>query len=133
MSKKTALLCIIDDDEAYRFTFIRAIKKSKLPRDIIIFSDGEEAINFFVENADHCERLPDVIFLDINMPVTDGWGFLEEYKKLESKIAKTITIYMVSSSLDSADVGKAKAISVISDYLVKPIAPEILMNIIGDL
>ena len=132
MSEKRAKICVIDDDKAYKYIFTRGIKKTDLPVDTLAFSDGEEAISFFVGNINNSEGLPDIVFLDINMPIMNGWEFLEEYAKLKSNINKDITIYMVSSSLDPADINKAKEISDISDYLVKPILPEALLKIITD-
>ena len=55
------------------------------------------------------------------MPVMDGWLFLEEYVKLKPEIGKKITIYMISSSVDPVDIERAKKISDISDYIIKPI------------
>ena len=129
MSKNPPRLCIIDDDAAYKFIFTREIKKIDLPIDTLTFSDGEEGINFLVDNINNSENLPSVIFLDINMPIMNGWEFLEEYGKL--KISKEITIYMVSSSIDPVDIKKAKEINDISDYLVKPILYETLLKIIN--
>jgi CheY-like chemotaxis protein len=130
---KPFIICIVDDDEVYQFTVTRAIQTQKLAKKILIFSDGEEAIQFLIQNVSKNEDLPDVIFLDINMPIMDGWQFLEEYVRLKPRIGKRITIYMVSSSVDSADLDKAKKISEISDYIVKPIKPDALRDIIAAL
>jgi CheY-like chemotaxis protein len=130
---KPFIICIVDDDEVYQFTVTRAIQTQKLAKKILIFSDGEEAIQFLIHNVSNNEDLPDVIFLDINMPIMDGWQFLEEYVRLKPRIGKKITIYMVSSSVDSADLDKAKKISEISDYIVKPIKPDALRDIIAAL
>jgi CheY-like chemotaxis protein len=127
---KPFIICIIDDDDVYQYTVTRAIEHNKLAKKILVFSDGEEAIQFLVDNISKNENLPDVIFLDINMPIMDGWQFLEEYVNLKPRIGKKITIYLVSSSVDSADLDKAKKISEISDYIIKPIKQEMLKEII---
>jgi len=130
---KSFILCFIDDDEIYQYTITRSINKHKLAKKVLIFSDGEEAMNFLANNAANNEELPDVIFLDINMPIMDGWHFLEEYTKLKPGINKSITIYMITSSVDPVDYAHAKRISEISDYIVKPVKPEMLKELIENL
>lgn len=125
--------CIVDDDSIYRFTMVKALESTKLPMEIMAFSDGEEAINFMLDNLDHDSVFPDVIFLDIDMPVMDGFQFMEEYVKIKPRVGKKITIYMVSSSLDPVDIDRAKKISAISDYIVKPIGLSRLKSIIEEL
>lgn len=130
---KPFIICLIDDDDIYQFTFTRGLKSNKVAKKILVFSDGEEARDFMRDNVANTEVLPDVIFLDINMPVMDGWEFLEEFVKLKTKVQKKITIYMVSSSVDPADVERAKAISDVSDYLIKPVGESQLTQIIENL
>lgn len=89
-----------------------------------MFSDGEEAIEFFEANTKSTDKLPDVVFLDINMPIMDGWDFLEEYVKLKPSIEKKITIYVVSSSVHPEDIERATKISEVSDYLIKPVSAD---------
>ncbi|WP_291967793.1 response regulator [Maribacter sp.] len=125
--------CIVDDDSIYRFTMVKTLKSTKLPMEIMVFSDGEEAIDFMLDNLDQDSVFPDVIFLDIDMPVMDGFQFMEEYVKIKPRVGKKITIYMVSSSLDPADIERAKKISAISDYIVKPIGLDRLKAIIESL
>lgn len=125
--------CIVDDDSIYRFTMVKALESTKLPMEIMAFSDGEEAINFMLDNLDQDSVFPDVIFLDIDMPIMDGFQFMEEYVKIKPRVGKKITIYMVSSSLDPVDIERAKKISAISDYIVKPIGLNKLKTIIEDL
>lgn len=125
--------CIVDDDSIYRFTMTKTLESTKLPMDIVVFNDGEETLNFMLANLNKVSELPDVIFLDIDMPVMDGFQFMEEYAKIEHKIGKHITIYMVSSSLDPVDIAKAHKISAISDYMVKPVGSVRLKTIIEEI
>tara|TARA_R110002050_G_scaffold267266_2_gene408866 strand:+ start:12859 stop:13263 length:405 start_codon:yes stop_codon:yes gene_type:complete len=124
------VLWVVDDDDIYKYSINRALKTTDLASKIITFSNGEEAILFMIENLNQNENLPDIIFLDINMPIMDGFQFMEEYIKIKPRVGKKITIYMVSSSIDKADINKAKSISEISDYLIKPIRPEELANLL---
>ena len=74
-------------------------------------------------------QLPDFLFLDINMPLVDGWAFLEKYEGIYKTLSKSIKIYMVSSSIDPRDTDRAKANSHICDYISKPVSRENLAQI----
>ncbi|MDF4201721.1 response regulator [Maribacter sp. SA7] len=125
--------CIVDDDSIYRFTMVKTLQSTNLPMEIMAFSDGEEAIDFMLDNLNQDSVFPDVIFLDIDMPIMDGFQFMEEYIKIKPRVGKIITIYMVSSSLDPVDMERAKKISAISDYIVKPIGLGRLKSILEEL
>ena len=127
------IICIIDDDEVYQFTVTKNIQSQQLAKKILVFSDGEEALNFLCANIGDNNAVPDVIFLDINMPIMVGWQFLEEYIRLKPRIGKKVTLYMVSSSVDPADTQRAKQIEEVSDYIIKPITPDQLKVIVNTL
>lgn len=131
--KKFYNICVIDDDLIYQYTITKTIKVYGLAKEILVFSDGEEAMEFFISNLDSSENLPDIILLDINMPIMDGFQFMEEYIKIKPRVGKKIVIYMVSSSVDTEDIEKAKRISEISDYIIKPIKPGELVSIVSSL
>lgn len=124
-------VCIVDDDDVYKYTINKTIEINQLAKKVIMFSDGEEAITFFNNHLDKTNDLPDIILLDLNMPIMDGWQFLEEYIELKPRIGKKITLYMVSSSVDIIDLDKAEKISEISDYIIKPITPDKLKDILN--
>ena len=65
--------------------------------------------------------LPDVILVDINMPVLDGWMFLDEFKIMKKKINKEIAFFIVSSSIDELDVDRARGDTTVTDYNMKPL------------
>ncbi|WP_299252018.1 response regulator [uncultured Lacinutrix sp.] len=125
--------CIVDDDDIYQFTIKKTIESLNLAKKIIAFSDGEEALDFMIKNLNNDEELPDVILLDINMPIMDGFQFMEEYIQIKPKLDKKITIYMVSSSVDQTDIDRANRISDVSDYIIKPIKPGKIKSIIEKL
>lgn len=92
--------------------------------------NGQEAINYISKSLTEKETLPDVIFLDINMPVMNGWEFLEAYEKLGSKIKKKSKLYVVSSSIDSNDKAKAKKYKTVTDYIIKPVSIDQLKQLL---
>ncbi|MEP2671484.1 MAG: response regulator [Cyclobacteriaceae bacterium] len=130
---KAVVICIVDDDDVYQYTVTRALKSDSLVKKILVFSDGEEALDFVTDNIGKVDDLPDIIFLDVNMPIMDGWQFMEEYIKLKPRVGKEITIYMVTSSVDPVDIEKAEKFREISDYLVKPIQPDQLRELVTSL
>ncbi len=120
--KKIDVACVIDDDEIYTFTIKRLIDKSQIASKTLYFENGKLALDFFNEFLHQAADLPDLILLDINMPVLDGWQFMDEFIKLSPHINKRITVYIVSSSVDQADINKAKSYEQISDFIVKPVS-----------
>ncbi len=124
-------VCIIDDDKIYRFTTEKYIQMLRLASRVITYGDGEEAIGFLKDHHQDPAKLPDIIFLDLNMPIMDGWDFIEEYVKLRPQLAKQIIVYMVSSSIDERDKYRAKQINEVSDFIIKPITEEQLVTLVG--
>ena len=117
------LACIIDDDDMYINLITKIIDIKKLSRNLLIFKNGKEALDYFVGALKNLENreIPQVILLDLNMPVMDGWQFLSELGKYNFPGLKETTLYIVSSSINPADLEKSKAISMVSDFLVKPV------------
>ncbi|MFC0517532.1 response regulator [Mucilaginibacter angelicae] len=119
---------IVDDDSIYVYGLKKLIGKKELNTRLSHFLNGQEAINALKKTKeDH--QLPDVILLDINMPVMDGWDFLNEFAKLKPQTGKNITVYIISSSIDLNDMHRAKNISEVSDYIFKPIKASHLTEI----
>ncbi|MBC8052813.1 MAG: response regulator [Sphingobacteriaceae bacterium] len=117
-------VCIIDDDKIHHFTIEKTIQLQGLSKNLRSFHDGHDAIAFFNQNLDNVNVLPDVIFLDLNMPIVNGWQFLKHYALLKSQIQKQIKIYIVSSSINESEITKATSIEEVSGYLEKPLRPE---------
>lgn len=124
MGQKVELACIIDDDKIYVNLVKKIIEIKRLSENLLIYKNGKEALDYFrlvMENVTDEEKLPDIIFLDLNMPVMDGWEFLSEFIKIKNKLNKKITLYVVSSSIDPRDLERAKSFNMVTDYLIKPI------------
>lgn len=126
-------LFLVDDDEIFTFLTKRTIEETQMVDQIKIFSNGQDALEFLEKAAGNKELLPEVILLDINMPILDGWGFLEEFILLQPSIGKRITIYVVSTSISPFDLERAKNVSGVSDFIIKPITKTGLINILGSL
>jgi CheY-like chemotaxis protein len=122
------IACIIDDDSINQFIIKRVIEDHNFTKKIIPFLNGREAIDYLSDNINVLENLPDLIFIDINMPVMNGWDFLELFKNL--KFPKKILIYLLSSSIDKTDFEKSKTFQEVTGYLLKPLKNEQLIEII---
>lgn len=119
MRKKT--IWVIDDDNIYQIIVNKIIQKSEMFSDISTFKNGKEAINAVNNSLNNIESFPDIILLDINMPIMDGWEFMEELQILKPSINKQIIVYIVSSSIAVEDKNKAKSYPDILGYLSKPV------------
>ena len=114
-------ICIVDDDKIYQLTTKRLLERINATKNILVFSDGEEAYDYISEKIREEDALPDVIFLDINMPCMNAWEFLDAYKKIKPLLAKKIIIYIISSSISDTDIQRAKEIEHLTDYCIKPV------------
>ena len=121
-------VCIVDDDSIYVMLAKRLISLNRLSDDVCEFSEGREAFQGLKQRIDKGEHLPDVIFLDVNMPIWDGWDFLDEFSKLE--ISKRPEIYIVTSSTHSLDLEKAATYPIVSRCLTKPLELDDLKTIL---
>jgi CheY-like chemotaxis protein len=129
MDKPTTVF-IIDDDLIYQFAVKRILSAENKSLNVYSFGDGEEAIEFINNNKQKQEAMPDIILLDINMPIMDGWQFLDEYAQIKQELKKKSIIYMVSSSVDPVDSCRAAKIEEVKSYLIKPLNSAILKQVI---
>lgn len=131
MNKK--IIWVVDDDTIYQTIINKLIQKSGVFSTHSSFMNGKEAIITLKNTLEvDSNNLPDIILLDINMPVMDGWEFMEEIKKIKSKINKHILIYIVSSSIAIEDKNKSKTFPDIIGYIPKPITVNDLLSIVAD-
>jgi CheY-like chemotaxis protein len=123
--------CIIDDDPIFVFGTKKIMELSNFCKNFMIFNNGQEALISLAPLLKSGKDLPDIILLDLNMPIMDGWQFLDEFIKIPSK--KKVTIYIVSSSIDPVDLSKVNKYDAVSNYIVKPITVDKLQEMLADL
>jgi CheY-like chemotaxis protein len=126
-------LTIVDDDAIFVFLTKKVIKQTNIVEIIKVFENGLDAINFLKENSTNIEALPEIILLDLSMPIMNGWQFLEEFITLNPYLNKIITIYICSSSISPDDIARAKSINEVTDFIIKPIVKDKLIDIIKKL
>jgi len=118
------IIALVDDDSIFQLTASKTIKLSFDAAHILQFMNGEDAMQFLRTNMNDAAMLPDYIFLDINMPLMDGWMFLDDFEKIKNNLPKRVNIYMVSSSIDPSDIRRAKNNGNVVDYVTKPVTRE---------
>lgn len=125
---KIDIACIIDDDPVFVFGTKKIMELANFSSSIMVFHNGHEALHNLKPIIEKGENIPEVILLDLNMPIMDGWEFLDEF--IDIPTSKQITIYIVTSSVDPADSKRAEKYDNVSNYLVKPIRSEDLKSIL---
>lgn len=125
-------VCIIDDDPIYQFGMKLLMKEVNFCRELLLYQDGQEAIDGMHDILEGDGELPPVIFLDLNMPIKDGWEFLDDFMTIPMNKREQVAIYVISSSINPLDRERAIRYEVVGDYLVKPITAGHLKEIIAE-
>jgi response regulator RpfG family c-di-GMP phosphodiesterase len=130
--KKVQRVIMVDDDPYSHMICKGNIRRIAAYMELVEFMSAEKAIEYiesvYNENVEECAT---VLLLDINMPVTDAWGFLERYDKMENKIKDQLTIFLLSSSIDPRDKQKAAANKYIKGFLMKPFRKTMVEEVLG--
>ncbi|HSI77371.1 MAG TPA: response regulator [Lunatimonas sp.] len=114
------IACVVDDDPLYNFGIKKLFEFSSFSEDNLFYKNGQDAIDGLSEIVEKGLTLPNVILLDINMPIMNGWQFLEEFKKRGMDV-HGIRIFVVSSSINQDEIDRANAYDYVSGYIFKPL------------
>lgn len=119
---------IIDDDPVLRLIVEKMM--SKIDSSLVFISCengkvGLDKLNYHLEDSPEC-----IILLDLNMPVLDGWGFLDEIESRQLNAYQDITLYILSSSTDKRDIEKSKQYSCVSKFYHKPFSNNDILEIL---
>jgi CheY-like chemotaxis protein len=117
---------LVDDNEIDNFINERIISSSGFCDQIIVRNSAEGALNYLREISGDENKIPDFIFLDLNMPVKDGFGFLADFDGLGDSIKGKSRVVVLSSSISPEDINKASANPYVFKYLNKPLTDKYL-------
>jgi CheY-like chemotaxis protein len=121
---------LIDDDAMCNMINEKIFKLSKFANKVKSYADAKKALIYMRELIKtDLTQLPEVIFLDINMPGMDGWGFLEELKEFPKFISNGCKVIMLTSSIDQRDIEKSKNYKMVYSFISKPLTEEKLKHL----
>ncbi len=129
MNYKFERVLLIDDNDIDNFINERMITTSDFSKQVTVKNSAEGALDYLRRNSDSTETLPQVIFLDLNMPVMDGFGFLVEYEKLPDNIKSFCKVIVLSSSISAEDINRASTNPYVMRYLNKPLNEKYLQAV----
>jgi len=113
---------IIDDDDIFVFGLTKLIQIKSLTENVVVQDNGQTALSYIKDLVVNESPLPELILLDLNMPILDGWGFLAEFSRLEESLRQKIEVKIMSSSIAQSDYERSKTFADVSGYLIKPIS-----------
>lgn len=117
---------LVDDSNATNDLTSFHLKKNGICEKIVVKNNGNAALEYLASG----EGVPDLLLLDINMPVMDGFEFLESYETLPLKLKESIVVILLTSSSDSKDIERIRDNKWVSDYYQKPLGKENLFEIL---
>ncbi|SIS40072.1 Response regulator receiver domain-containing protein [Zobellia uliginosa] len=127
---KIRSVCIIDDDPIFIYGTKRIMKEVDFSDEIIVYNNGQDAIEGLRQITNDGKELPSVIFLDLNMPIMNGWEFLDHFTEMPNNNQEDILIYIISSSVDPRDIARIQEYDIVNNYILKPITIEDLHKIL---
>ncbi|NJB86448.1 CheY-like chemotaxis protein [Lewinella marina] len=125
-TKRLGCVLFIDDSDADNFIHTRRLNKMGIADEIVVRANGREGLQYFTTPLPDGSRptRPDLLFLDINMPVMDGWEFLDEYQHLDADRRARVTITMLTSSIGDQDYERCQTYSVVDGHEAKPLTKD---------
>ena len=120
------LVMLVDDNETDNFISRRIIEISKFANEIEVKNSGQSALDYLTENRDNQDKIPDIIFLDINMPIVDGFIFLYEFEKFSEKVRDKCKVIILSSSDNKRDIDKIVNNNHVIKFITKPLTEHAL-------
>lgn len=122
-------ILLIDDNEIDNYINNHIIKVSNIAEKITVKNSAVDALNYLNKIKDDFVAYPELIFLDISMPIMDGFGFLDEFVKLPKPSGKKCSVIMLTSSDDHKDRKKAMDYDVVIDYFIKPLQDDLIRSL----
>ncbi|MEM9858071.1 MAG: response regulator [Bacteroidota bacterium] len=120
---------LVDDNETDNFISKRIIEITKFANRVEVKNSGKSALDYLRDNQDNLEDLPNLIFLDINMPIVDGFVFLYEFEKFNNQIKDKCKVIILSSSDNKRDIDKIVNNNHVIKFITKPLTETALEEV----
>lgn len=121
------LIGLVDDEPVFHWIAGKLIKRINHGLESVSLYNGSEALAYLQEPNN---QLPDILFLDLNMPIVNGWKFLDEFANIKDTLEKDVAIYILSSSVDPEDHKKAKSYDYVKDFISKPLTQQMIEGLL---
>ncbi len=115
------LVMLVDDNETDNFISKRIIEITKFSNRVEAKNSGKSALDYLKANQHSPENLPSIIFLDINMPIVDGFVFLYEFEKFSELVRNKCKVIILSSSDNKRDIDKIVNNNHVIKFITKPL------------
>ena len=129
--QKIKSVLFIDDDEITNKLNMFLFKKMGIAQELLVAQNGKAALELIEERSKNNQDYPDLIFLDINMPVMNGFEFLQEMEKNKVKDKAALIIMMLTTSVNQKDLEKANN-PLITRFLNKPLTEHVIKELVED-
>ena len=129
MAKKNKLVMLVDDNDTDNFISQKIIELNGFAERVITKNSGKSALEYLEAHENNTEELPEVIFLDINMPIVDGFVFLFEFERFNEALKKKCKIAILSSSDNKRDIERIVDNDYVVKYITKPLTQDALSEI----
>lgn len=126
---KLSRVMLVDDNDTDNFISKRIIELTNFSSEVIVKSSGKSALDYLEDNADDADKLPEIIFLDINMPIVDGFVFLYEFEKFNDTVKNRCKVIILSSSDNKRDIDKIVNNDYVIKFITKPLTETALEEI----
>lgn len=123
----------MDDDEISNFINERKLRNSSISEQLDVCISGIRAMQLLKEMLDSGQPAPEVILLDINMPIMDGFGFLEEFAELPAEFIASVRIAMLTSSLEKEEIRRSYEYKNVVDFINKPLTTDKILVLLAKL
>ncbi len=129
VKEKHKLVMLVDDNDTDNFISKKIIEIAGFSERIELMSSGKRALDYLEKEKENPENLPEIIFLDINMPIVDGFVFLYEFEKFPTLVKEKCKVAVLSSSNNKSDVKRIMENQNVVKFITKPLSTEALSSL----